>query len=72
MKRNKKKILARNILLESLYLEGKSCPEIKRTCNFRVSIRQMQRVLAQMGIIRSPQEGFKLAMVKKRAKTPKN
>lgn len=48
--------------IRDLYLEGKSCSQIKDVLELRQSVRHIQRVVKSMNIIRSRGEAFRLAV----------
>lgn len=58
----------RNTMIMEFYREGRSCQEIAEMANFGISVRQMQRILAKMGVTRSTGDAFRLAVKKGRVK----
>ena len=65
----KQEKLQRNAILYDLYInKNMSCQQISEVANFDLSIRQMQRILKRMGVIRTQADSFRLAVKQGRVK----
>jgi hypothetical protein len=61
----------RNKFIAELYLKNKSSNEIYQECNFGISLRQIQRIIKQLGLTRSKSDAFNLAISSGRMKYTK-
>lgn len=65
----KREIIQRNAILYDLYvMQSLSCQQIYDKHNMGISVRQMQRSLKKMGVVRTQGDSFRLAVSQGRVK----